>query len=71
MCLACEQQEYFFRLWCAKFLARNEMPPGVTAADLQALGLSPPQPVTSGHKPGLPRPPDRAAETFACDTSDE
>ncbi|MEA2949702.1 MAG: hypothetical protein QOI40_5032, partial [Alphaproteobacteria bacterium] len=29
MCLACEEQEYFFRLWCADFLARGEMPPGV------------------------------------------
>src|SRR5215469_2383926 len=31
MCLACEQQEYFFRLWCAEFLARGEIPPGLTA----------------------------------------
>ena len=23
MCLACEEQEYFFRLWCADFLARG------------------------------------------------
>ena len=30
MCLACEQQEYFFRLWCADFLARGEIPPGQT-----------------------------------------
>ena len=38
MCLACEEQEYFFRLWCAGFLARGEMPPGVTADDLEAHG---------------------------------
>ena len=31
MCLACEEQEYFFRIWCLDFLARGEMPPGVTA----------------------------------------
>jgi hypothetical protein len=29
MCLACEEQEYFFRIWCAGFLARGELPPGV------------------------------------------
>ena len=25
MCLACEEQEYFFRLWCMDFLARGEI----------------------------------------------
>jgi hypothetical protein len=44
MCLACEEQEYFFRLWCVDFLARGEMPPGVTMEDLEALGLPPPKP---------------------------
>ena len=39
MCLACEQQGYFFRMWCADFIARGEMPPGVTAEDLEALDL--------------------------------
>ena len=34
MCLACEEQEYFFRIWCAD-LARGEMPPGMTAEDLK------------------------------------
>jgi hypothetical protein len=68
MCLACEQQEYFFRLWCAKFLARGKMPPGVTAADLQALGLSMP----GADKPEDVRTPgSAAADAFACDTSDE
>jgi hypothetical protein len=71
MCLACEQQEYFFRLWCAKFLARNEMPPGVTAADLQALGLSPPVPETGKPEEDLRKPGPGAANAFACDTSDE
>jgi hypothetical protein len=71
MCLACEEQEYFFRLWCARFLARNEMPPGVTAEDLEALGLSPPKPVTGGHKQALPERPARATGAFACDSADE
>ena len=39
MCLACEEQEYFFRVWCVDFLARGEMPPGVTTDDLLAMGL--------------------------------
>ena len=48
MCLACEEQAYFFRLWCADFLARGEIPPGLTVEDLQALGLPPPKPTASG-----------------------
>jgi hypothetical protein len=48
MCLACEEQEYFFRVWCADFLARGEMPPGVTAEDLEAMGLPLPKPAVAG-----------------------
>ena len=48
MCLACEEQEYFFRVWCADFLARGEMPPGVTADDLHAMGLPLPKPAAGG-----------------------
>ena len=51
MCLACEQQEYFFRLWCADFVAKGEMPPGVTVEDLEALGLPPPKPAAGGSEP--------------------
>src|ERR1700687_2392029 len=51
MCLACEEQEYFFRLWCADFLARGEMPPGVTAEDLEAMGLPLPKPAGAGSGP--------------------
>jgi hypothetical protein len=71
MCLACEQQEYFFRLWCAKFLARNAMPPGVTVKDLQALGLSPPTPGTGKPEKDLPKPGPGAADAFSCDAADE
>jgi hypothetical protein len=71
MCLACEEQEYFFRLWCAKFLARNEMPPGVTAQDLQALGLSPPMPGTGKPEKDLPKPGPSAANAFSCTAADE
>jgi hypothetical protein len=71
MCLACEQQEYFFRLWCAKFLARNEMPPGVTVEDLQALGLSPPKAAAGGREEDLHKPQPGAGNAFACDPADE
>ena len=75
MCLACEQQEYFFRVWCADFLARGEMPPGVTLDDLQALGLPPPQPPGEGAKPkpeaGNRRSAVQTAGSFACDSPDE
>jgi hypothetical protein len=69
MCLACEEQEYFFRLWCVDFLAKGEMPPGVTAEDLDALGLPPPNREAAGARPA--KSPAPAANTFACDSPDE
>jgi hypothetical protein len=71
MCLACEQQEYFFRLWCGKFLARNEMPPGVTAEDLQALGLTPPKAAAGDRESNLRKPQPAAGKGFACDSPNE
>jgi hypothetical protein len=75
MCLACEEQEYFFRIWCADFLARGEMPPGVTAEDLEAMGLPPPKPAVDAAEPqGAKNPgkhPAPAANTFVCDSPDE
>ena len=71
MCLACEQQEYFFRLWCEDFLARGEIPPSLTVEDLQALGLPLPKPAASGGKQALPKLPAGAANAFACDSPDE
>jgi hypothetical protein len=44
MCLACEGVVFLYRDYAASFLARGEMPPGFTAADLQALGFVPPFP---------------------------
>ncbi|HYW61279.1 MAG TPA: hypothetical protein VE909_12175 [Xanthobacteraceae bacterium] len=71
MCLACEEQAYFFRLWCADFLARGEIPPGLTADDLQALGLPLPKPTAGGRKRKHPKRPASAANSFACDSPDE
>jgi hypothetical protein len=75
MCLACEEQEYFFRLWCADFLARGEMPPGMTAEDLEAMGLPPPKPAAGGAEPPPADQPAKrpapAASSFVCDSPDE
>jgi hypothetical protein len=77
MCLACEEQEYFFRLWCAGFLARGEMPPGVTLEDLQALGLPPPKPTADAvgqEAVEQDSKTERAAvahHAFVCDNPDE
>ncbi len=68
MCLACEQQEYFFRLWCVDFLERGEMPPGVTEQDLQALGLPPPRAAGTSQDESSKRPP---AGGFTCDSPGE
>jgi hypothetical protein len=71
MCLACEEQEYFFRIWCLDFLARGEMPPGVTAEDLEALGLPPPKPLTVGSEPQPAKNTAPATSAFVCDSPDE
>jgi hypothetical protein len=69
MCLACEEQEYFFRLWCVDFLARGEMPPGVTEEDLEAMGLPKPAAGGAAQQPAKPSAP--AANAFVCDSPDE
>jgi hypothetical protein len=75
MCLACEEQEYFFRLWCVDFLARGEMPPGVTTDDLQAMGLPLPKPGAGGPAQGSKVLKAQgiapAATAFSCDSPDE
>ena len=75
MCLACEEQEYFFRLWCAGFLARGEMPPGVTVEDLQALGLPAPAAGTVGQESvkqdSETQRSSAGHNAFVCDSPDE
>ena len=72
MCLACEEQEYFFRLWCVDFLARGEMPPGVTMEDLEALGLPPPKPAAGGGTGAEPvKRVTPVNNAFVCDSPDE
>ena len=71
MCLACEEQEYFFRVWCVDFLARGEMPPGVTMEDLEAMGLPPPNAKVKAGGAAPAGPPASAASAFVCDSPDE
>jgi hypothetical protein len=71
MCLACEEQEYFFRVWCVDFLARGEMPPGVTMEDLEAMGLPPPNAKAKTGGAATAKPPASAASAFTCDSPDE
>ena len=75
MCLACEEQEYFFRLWCVDFLARGEMPPGVTTDDLIAMGLPLPKPAEGGaaQESGVSgrQRAEPSAAAFSCDSPDE
>ncbi len=71
MCLACEEQEYFFRVWCAGFIARGEMPPGVTPEDLAAMGFELPAALRGKDKPESPATPAAApADAFVCDSPD-
>jgi hypothetical protein len=65
MCLACEAQGYFFRMWCADFIARGEMPPGMTAEDLEVLGLPQPKPASASSDAS---PSAGSANAFVCDT---
>jgi hypothetical protein len=71
MCLACEEQEYFFRVWCVDFLARGEMPPGVTMEDLEAMGLPPPNAKAKAGGATPAEPPASATNAFVCDSPDE
>jgi hypothetical protein len=71
MCLACEEQDYFFRVWCAGFIARGELPPGVTEEDLDAMGFELPEALRGKPKPEQPAAtPAPAASAFACDSPD-
>jgi len=75
MCLACEEQEYFFRVWCVDSLARVEMPPGVTTDDLLAMGLPLPKPADGGtaEQSGVSsrQRAESSAAAFSCDSPDE
>ena len=72
MCLACEEQEYFFRVWCAGFIARGELPPGVTEEDLDAMGFELPAAMRGKPKPQQPTATAAApaANAFPCDSPD-
>jgi hypothetical protein len=70
MCLACQEQDYFFQVWCAGFIARGEMPPGVTEEDLDAMGFELPAAMRSKGKPPQATGAAPAASAFSCDSPD-
>ena len=47
------------------------LPPGVTAEDLEAMGLPPPKPAAAGSGQAPARAPAPAANAFVCDSPDE
>jgi hypothetical protein len=65
MCLACEEEAYFYRAYLVEFLARGEMPPGVTVDELTAMGLPLPGEWPKQEPEAKAQPAPVAA--FACD----
>ena len=68
MCLACEDQSYFFHVFVSSYLERGEIPPGLTPEDLKAMGYSLPEAGTPT-QPALPaRASVAAGNGFTCDS---
>jgi len=74
MCLACEEADNFFRLRLIDQIARGEMPEGLTADDLTALGLPQPGEIEITREPDgtvlyrQKAPAKRPQTAFACDS---
>jgi len=77
MCLACEEQQYFYRLQLIDQIARGEMPEGLTAEDLTNMGLPQPGEIEITREPDgtviyRQKPPvKRGQNAFVCDSPDE
>jgi len=77
MCLACEEQDYFFQLRLVDQIARGEMPEGFTAEDLTNMGLPQPGEIEITHAPDgsviyrQKAPVRRGPDNFVCDSPDE
>ena len=80
MCLACEQAEMYYRYEILQHVARGEMPPGMTEADLRRMGFPLPGEVPVAPKAGdpaqdAPSAPNTciagpAPDAFVCDSPD-
>ena len=68
-------RSFAFGAFNRDFLARGEMPPGVTADDLHAMGLPLPKPAAGGpaQETGIARQQrtEPSAAAFSCDSPDE
>jgi hypothetical protein len=80
MCLACEEAGMQYRWHLVEQIARGEMPPGLTAEDLIAIGLPLPGEIETTVEPDgtviyrqkAPSAAKRAATSaFVCDSPDE
>jgi hypothetical protein len=76
--MACEQGELMYRYHLLEFIAKGEMPPGVTEDDLRAMELPLPSEVETVHQPDgrilvrRRRPPEEAeaaASALAADSA--
>jgi hypothetical protein len=63
MCLACEEEELFYRYQLELAVERGVIPEGFTAEDFEAAGL----PVPGRRKTAPAKPPKRGASIFTCD----
>jgi hypothetical protein len=79
MCMACEEADMAYRWQLVEHIAKGEMPPGLTAADLSAMGLPQPGEIETERQPDgtviyRQRAPSEVraarASRFVCDTPD-
>jgi hypothetical protein len=79
MCLACEEEQMFYRWRLVEQIAKGEMPEGLTADDLTLMGLPQPGEIETTYEPdgtvvyrqkapSAKKPPDASA--FVCDSPD-
>ncbi len=79
MCMACEEADMAYRWQLVEHIAKGEMPPGLTAQDLAAMGLPQPGEIETTRQPDgtviyRQRAPSEIAAArasrFVCDTPD-
>ena len=84
MCLACDEAGMYYRWQLLEQLAKGEMPTGLTAEDLTALGLPQPGEIEATLEPDgtiiyrqkappakAPAKPAPRANAFVCDSPDD
>ena len=75
MCLACEEAEMYYRYQLLEQIAHGEMPAGLTAEDLKAMGLPLPGEISIVEQPDGTRAIKKSsastkANAFVCDSPD-